>query len=49
MHQLLLTKYCLEKEIFATELKISDVSPIFQKNENFDKENCRPVSNLLRL
>ena len=44
-----LINYCLEKEIFPTKLKILDVSPIFQKNKNFDKENHRPISNLPHL
>ena len=44
-----LINYCLEKEIFPTKLKILDVSPIFQKNKNFDKKNHRPISNLPHL
>ena len=33
---------CLEKRIFPAELKIADVSPIFEKSNSLDKKNCKP-------
>ena len=35
---------CIEKGIFPDDLKLADVSPIFKKEDNFKKENYRPVS-----
>ena len=35
---------CLEKGVFRDELELADVSPVFKKDENLDKENYRPVS-----
>ena len=35
---------CLEKGPFPDELKIADVSSIFKKDEDLNKENYRPVT-----
>ena len=32
------------KVVFPDELPLADVSPVFEKGENVDKENYRPVS-----
>ena len=32
------------KVVFLDELPLADVSTVFEKGENVDKENCRPVS-----
>ena len=34
----------IEKGCFPEELKLAEVSPIFKKKDDLDKENCRPVS-----
>ena len=34
----------IEKDCFPGELKLSEVSAIFKKKDNLDKENYRPVS-----
>ena len=33
-----------ENGCFPDELKLAEVSPIFRKNDDLDKENYRPVS-----
>ena len=33
-----------ENGCFPDELKLAEVSPLFKKNNNLDKENYRPVS-----
>ena len=33
-----------ENRCFPDELKLTEVSPIFKKNDDLDKENYRPVS-----
>ena len=38
-----LINYSLEKGIFPVELKLADISPIFKKNNNLNKENYRPI------
>ena len=30
---------CIEKRIFPDDLKLADVSPIFKKENSFEKEN----------
>ena len=35
---------CIEKGIFPDDLKLAHVSPIFRKEDSFQKENYRPVS-----
>ena len=34
----------IEKDCFPAEFKLAEVSPIFQKKDNLDEENYRPVS-----
>ena len=34
---------CIENEIFPDNLELVDVSPIFKKEDNFEKENYWPV------
>ena len=34
----------IEKGCFPEELKLAEVSPIFKKKDDLDKENYRPVS-----
>ena len=34
----------IEKDCFPEELKLAEVSPIFKKKDDLDKENYRPVS-----
>ena len=34
----------IEKDYFPEELKLAEVSPIFKKKDDLDKENYRPVS-----
>ena len=34
----------IEKGIFPDDLKLADVSPIFKKEDSFDKESYVPVS-----
>ena len=34
----------IEKGCFPEELKLAEVSPIFKRKDDFDKENYRPVS-----
>ena len=34
----------IEKDCFPGELKLAEVSPMFKKKDNLDKENYRPVS-----
>ena len=38
--------YSFENGCFPGELKLAEVSPIFRKNEDVDKENYRPVCTL---
>ena len=33
-----------ENTCFPDELKLAEVSPIFKKNDDLDKENYRPVN-----
>ena len=35
---------CLDKGLFPDEIKINDVSPIFKKEEDSNKEKYRPIS-----
>ena len=35
---------CLKDGLFPNELKLADVSPVFKKNDDLNKENYRPVS-----
>ena len=37
-------KFINQKRLFSEELKLAEVSPIFKKKDDLDKENCRPVS-----
>ena len=49
IHILLITKIInlsLENECFPDDLKLAEVSPSFKKNDDLDKENYRPVSDL---
>ena len=39
--------FSFENESFPDDLKFGEVSPIFKKNDDLDKENYRPVSALL--
>ena len=35
---------CLKDGLFPNELKLADVSPVFKKDDDLNKENYRPVS-----
>ena len=35
---------CLKDSLFPNELKLADVSPVFKKDDDLNKENYRPVS-----
>ena len=35
---------CIEKEIFLDDTKLANVSPIFKKEDSYNKENYRPIS-----
>ena len=35
---------CLENRVFLDDLKLTDISPIFKKEDSLNKENYRPVS-----
>ena len=51
IHVSLLTKIInssIRNGCFPDELKAAEVTPIFKKNDDLDKENCRPVSVLPR-
>ena len=37
-------KFINQKRLFPKELKLAEVSPIFKKEDDLDKENYRPVS-----
>ena len=39
-----LINYTMEMNIFPDTLKCADVSPVFKKDDNFNKNNFRPVS-----
>ena len=43
------TNLSIEKGCFPKELKLAEVSPIFKKKNDLDKENYRPVSVLLHV
>ena len=34
---------CLKDGLFPNELKLADVSPVFKKDDDLNKENYRPV------
>ena len=34
---------CVSKSIFSTDMKLAEISPMFKKNDNLDKENYRSV------
>ena len=38
-----------ENDIFADDLKLADVTPVYQKNKRNDRTKCRPVSILSAL
>ena len=47
VHASLLTKIInasIRNGCFSDELKAAEVTPIFQKNDDLDKENYRPIS-----
>ena len=51
VHVSILTKIInspIRNGCFPDELKAAEVTPIFKKNDDLDKENCRPVSVLPR-
>ena len=35
---------CLKDGLFPNELKLADVSPVFKKDDDLNKEHFRPVS-----
>ena len=35
---------CFSKSIFPTDMKLAEISPMFKKNDNLDKENYRSVN-----
>ena len=35
---------CVSKSIFPTDMKLAEISPMFKKNDNLDKENYRSVN-----
>ena len=35
---------CLKDGLFPNELKLTNVSPVFKKDDDLNKENYRPVS-----
>ena len=42
-------KFINRKRCVPEEIKLAEVSPIFKKKDNLDKENYRPVSALLHV
>ena len=40
---------CLKDGLFPNELKLADVSPVFKKDDDLNKENHRPVGILSRM
>ena len=38
----LLTKNCLKKGVFPSDLKVAVITPIFKKEDSLNKENYRP-------
>ena len=40
---------CLKEGLFSNELKLADVSPVFKKDDDLNKENHRPVGILSRM
>ena len=52
IHLLLITKIInssFENGCFPDDLKLAEVRPIFKKNDDTDKENCRPASILFNM
>ena len=45
----ILINNCLEKGVFPYDLELSDITPIFKKENSLNKENYRPVSILPHL
>ena len=44
-----ITNLSLENGCFPEDLKLAEVSPVFRKNDDIDKENCRPASVLFNV
>ena len=44
-----ITNLSFENGCFPEDLKLAEVSPVFRKNDDIDKENCRPVSVLFNV
>ena len=40
----ILINNCLKKEAFPYDLKLADITPLFEKEDRLNKENYRPVS-----
>ena len=45
----ILINNCLKEGVFPDELKLADITPIFKKKDNLNKENYRPISILSHL
>ena len=35
---------CLKEGLYPNGLKLAEVSPVFKKDDDLNKKNCRPVS-----
>ena len=52
IHLSLITKIInllFENECLPDDLRLAEVSPIFKKNDDLDKENYRPVTDLFNI
>ena len=40
----MLISICIETSVFPSELKLAEITPLYKKGDNYDKDKYRPLS-----